>query len=243
VLVLSLWAGGLVILIRRRRFWWRAWLRPRAMVWAGMFAVAACAPIIIATMRPRPSFLLGLGVPLMACTGMSLFLLTRHLRLAPWPSLWLPLVMIGLLWIIPPHFARTATPPRRPVLTLIQRMSPYATLLQSPGTVFVQGAYPQEMRAYVGKGLCRAHDYAVLTRDWPVGTPLEQFLEERGVNALYRDDPILNWLERERPADALAFLGAQAPTGWRLLGHGNSPADRWQMYQRLTLQERPSFPR
>jgi hypothetical protein len=234
VLVLSLWVAGLVMLIRRWRFWWRAWLKRRAMIWAGMFAVAACAPIIITTMRPRPSFLLGLGIPLMAGTGMSVFILTRHLRLAPRISQWLPAMMIGLLWIVPTYVARTAAPPRQPVLSLIQRMSPYADLLQSRETVLVQGPYSWEIRAYVGKGLCWAHDYLVLTRDWPVGTPLERFLEEGGVNALYLDDSILDWLERGRPTDAVAFLQEEPPAGWRLLGHGNSPGDRWRMYHRPT---------
>src|SRR5262249_4142168 len=40
LLLIGVWIGGLIVLLRRPGFWWRAWLRTRFLGWVGMLAVA-----------------------------------------------------------------------------------------------------------------------------------------------------------------------------------------------------------
>jgi hypothetical protein len=221
----------MVALARNWRFWWRTWLEPRAPVWVGMLAVAAAAPLIISNVHPRPSYLFGLGVFLMAGTGMSVFILTRRFWLT-WPvSGWIQPVLAAVVLPAAPSFYLTGPLPQRPLYTLLRRMEPFTDVLQSPATVFVAGDYGEAVSIYVGRGKCRYLDNGTLTNDWPAGMPLQQVLTKAGVNALYLDNRILGWMEHERAREAQAFLGETPPAGWRRLGGGDIPGDRWRMYQ------------
>src|SRR5262249_44383567 len=113
VLVLAVWAAGLVFLVRERRSWWDFWLRERAFGWVAMLCVVAVAFVIIPAQRPRPSYLFSLSVYLMAGTGMFLFVLISRFRRLAWLSRGMPLVGLGLCMFVPGYYHAQPNEPLR----------------------------------------------------------------------------------------------------------------------------------
>jgi hypothetical protein len=234
VLVLAVWAAGLVCLVRDWRELWQTWIRPRAWGWVGMFAVAVVAVPVISTQRPRPSYLFGLSVLLMALTASSVWVLTRRWRATRWLAHGMPLVMAALVVLMPPYYRHAKSPAaranQRPLHDLTERLLPYEGCNPRKDTLAVMGDhYPFETSAYVWKGRCTGVGYGALENEWPAGKPLEQLLAERNVAVLYLNDRMLRHLESARAADAQAFLTAPPP-GWRRGGGSDAPGDRWRLF-------------
>lgn len=236
-LLLTCWTVGLVLLVRHRQFWWRAWLRKRCDVWVGMLAVAAVVPLVICTQRPRPSYLFGLSVLLMAITGMSAFIVAHHLRMPRSWRQWSPLaalMVIAIVLLLPRYFQ---TSPGllgpRPLATRLERLEPFSPLYREPAMKILQGEYAWEVNSYLGYGKCQSLANNVLRNDWPTGMPLEEFLDSQEFNAIYLEEFMLHWLQTERAADARSFLSAQSPREWQLLGNDETPGARWRLYQRV----------
>jgi hypothetical protein len=243
VLMLACWIAGLKGLVHDWGFWWNTWLRPRLWGWVGMLAVVAVTIPVITTQRPRPSYLFTLSVFVMAVTGMSLWIVTHRWRWTRRVSQWMPLVMASLTALVGPYYdpltadvpASVAARPPRPLHDLTRRLLPYEAALPRQGSVALVGDNAYQVSAYVWKGRLEAVDYGILERDWRAGTPLEQFLAERNVGAVYLSERMIRQLESQRPNEARAFLGDQLPPGWRELGGGDAPGDRWK----LVMQSEP----
>ncbi|NJR64234.1 MAG: hypothetical protein HC772_01135 [Leptolyngbyaceae cyanobacterium CRU_2_3] len=54
---------GLLVIYRDRLYWWRFWLKDRALGWMLLLSIAAVGFFVVIPMqRPRPSYLFGLTV-------------------------------------------------------------------------------------------------------------------------------------------------------------------------------------
>src|SRR5262249_19575057 len=158
----SIWLVGLCFLVKERRFWWRHWLRQRALTWVAMLAVAAVALVVIPTVRPRPSYLFPLSVHLMAITAISAFVILARWD---WPKRLrrgMPLVMVGGFLAVPSYFGEPAHRPPQRLQALIQCLKPFRELIASPQTVLLKGEYPEEVRNYLGHGACKSYCYSLL---------------------------------------------------------------------------------
>lgn len=227
-LLLSCWLAGLVALVWDWRFWWEAWLQPRAWGWLGMFAVAAVAIPVITTQRPRPSYLFGLSVFIMAATAMCFWMITYRWRWSRPLSRCLPLAMVTLIILVPPYFQPMAGRSYRPLRELVGRLQSF-DVAPAEGAVPLLGDYASELAAYVWKKRT-VLNYDILRTSWPAGMRLEQLLAERQVDLLYLNESMLEHLESEHGQDGAAFVSALPPAGWRLLGHGDIPGDRWRYF-------------
>ena len=235
-LVLSLITGsilalGLCLLYRDRRFWWERWLKDRALGWLAMLSVVAVAGLIIPTQRPRPAYLFGQGIVLMALTGMCLFAISHRLRRLPRLSKWLPMVMVTLLLVVPEHYRSDGS--ARPLLALYGRLAPFEAVFNPPDTVFLVSGYPLEIHEYVGHNYFTSplvnFDYTMLDGA-PADRPLPPFLDQRGVNLFYIDESL--WQKLSTNPAHRAFLAAPESAGWKILAGQETEAGRWMLVQK-----------
>lgn len=234
VLVGLVWCAGVFVLVRRRKEWWQTWLQPRAMSWCAMLAVSAVSIAVIATQRPRPSYLFGLSVTLMAATGACLMVLTARLRMPRWLVGIRPFAMVAFVLAAPMAYQHRDI--QRPWLQMfVQRMEPYRRLMTPPNVVVFQGEFAFEVMAYVVKAhhvhYTRAYDHRLL-REWPVDLSLAEFFEQRGIQLVHLSEYTLSLLEHERPGDAREFLAGQPVGDWQLLGCQNLRGNRFRIYHR-----------
>jgi hypothetical protein len=233
-LVGLVWCAGAYVLVRRREEWWQTWLQPRAMAWCAMLAVSAVSIAVIATQRPRPSYLFGLSITLMAATGTCLMVLAAKLRMPRWLAGMTPFAMIAFVLAAPLAYQhRDHQPPT--LQTLVQRMEPYKRLMAPRSAVIFQGEFAFEVLAYVVR-LERVHHTRIydhrLLREWPVDLSLAEFFEQRGVQLVHLSEYTLQMLEKERPGDAREFLAGEPVGDWQLLACQNLPYNRFRIYHR-----------
>jgi hypothetical protein len=229
----GIWLAGLCLLVKEWRFWWRQWLRERALTWAGMLSVAAVALVVIPTVRPRPSYLFQLSVLLMAITTMAAFVILARWN---WPTRLgraMPLVMAGAFLAVPSYFGEPAHRPPQRLHALIQCLRPFQELIASPHTVLLKGEYPEEVRNYLGHGACKSYSYSLLD-DWSGDVPLDAFLEKRGVNLFYLDEALMERLCK-RADTAGPFLSMTDSASWKLIGFEDVPGGRWKLFQRCEI--------
>src|SRR5262249_17632557 len=120
--------GG-VLCACRWRWWWENWLRERAFGWLVMAAFVPVSCMIIATQRPRPSYLFSLSLFIMAAAGMAAYVLVSHVPLARRLGALMPLVMIAACFLVKPYFGPAEDGlPRMPVRTAVERMLPFEPL-------------------------------------------------------------------------------------------------------------------
>jgi hypothetical protein len=204
------------------------------MGWLGMLAVIAVVPFVITTQRPRPSYLFALSVFLMAVTGMSLFVITRHWRRLHQTQCWFPLSALTIVFLVPSYFQPQSGDPQRPLHDLARRLKPFGAEVIRPKAKALLGDYCFELSAYVWNGRCEALDYGPILHDSLAGTSLESTLDERNIDLLYLNERILLTLEQTRPELVRALLRSDLPRGWLTLGSGDTPGDRWRLYRRAS---------
>lgn len=239
-LVLSIIVGGILVVglclvCRERQYWWTQWLRERALGWHAMLSVVAVSLVVIPIERPRPEYLYGLTIFLMAATGMSVFVIADR-----WPALkqqsrLMSAVMIVVLLVFPSHYAVSyygvpANVEARPLLQLYRRLTPFRDIIARRDTVLLTGSYSQELCNYIGHGLCKAFDYKILAKR-PTGARLEIFLDKRGITLFYVDENLLQTLQEDPIAQT--FLTAPDSVGWKLIAFQDGGGSRWMLFQKV----------
>jgi hypothetical protein len=229
LLLLAVWAAGAVLLVRDWGYWWGQWLRGRLLTWLALLCVAAVSVPVIATQRPRPSYLFPLGVLLMALTGVCVQVLVRRLGLTRRLGALMPAVMVALPLLVPCYFADPARRDRtQPLRAKVERLAPYQSLILASGTNFLAGDYSLEVFSYLGHARCQICDYGLLN-EWKPGRALAAFLDDRKVNLFYLDEHLLQDLSRD-PTNP--FAGNAGDAHWKLLACGDVPGDRWKLFRR-----------
>ncbi len=227
----SILAVGIFLLYRDRGFWWEYWLKDRALGWLAMLSVVAVAALIIPTQRPRPAYLFGQGIFLMALAGMCVFAISRRWPVVQNLSRWLPFVMVALLLLVPDHYR--ADGGGRPLLTLYERLAPFAAIFNRPDTVFLVSGYPIEVHDYVGHNYFTSplidFDYTILDKA-PADRPLPSFLDQLGVNLIYVDETL--WQKLSANPVHRPFLASPESAGWKVLGFQDTETGKWMLLQK-----------
>jgi hypothetical protein len=228
--LLAVWGVGLALLLRDRRAELRYYLRGRETVWLAMLCVAAVALPVIATQRPRPSYLFALGIVLMAGTGVCLTAIAgRFAALRRCAGLVAPVALACYLFS-PLHPTFAAVNPHTPLTDAIHRLRPYEPLMARPETRFLGGQYAFELLTYLGRHpQVHSFGYELLAKR-DAGESLDAFLERQGINLFYVDDDLLGKLEVDKTGYAKVLL-TPGQSHWKLIGSGDVPRDRWRLYR------------
>lgn len=224
---------GLMLLYRNRDYWWRFWLKERALGWLLLLPIAAlCILIIFPMQRPRPSYFFSLTFLLMALVGMSIFVITHRWRNANKLSIFLPFIMLALLIWVPNYYPNIATDRR--LLHFYRQFTPFQDVIARADTVFLVREYSFELCSYLRKAeSCQPLSYAGGTffANMSAGLPLEAYLEQQKVNLFYVDENLLAELKANPQATQL--LTKPLSVGWKLIAAQNLPGSTWKLFQKM----------
>jgi hypothetical protein len=211
-------AGG--VLLRRERASWAPRLRPQRWAWFLLGAVAVVVVcVILGVERPRPSYMFGLTVGVMAATGMAFAALLRDraTRVLALAAVGVPVLLVGFL---PRHYDASAP---RPLADLYHRLKPVAKRL-TKGTVVLPG-YEGETCLYLApRRPCRTTPFAAIASRASGEQSLAGVLRATGVEVFYADaattaqPAVAQLLKDPRPAGLrVARLGRDATGSWAVL--------------------------
>jgi hypothetical protein len=234
-LLMALIAAGVVTRTRERGVLGQS---PSGRRFIGWLALAPAAVVvlllIVPTQRPRPEYLYGLSLPIVAVGAWAADALLRRRGLLDDVSFWTPIAMVlpflayGTYFTPPPGQAAA-----RPLLETIRRLEPYHDRISAPGTVFLTGQHAFSLGGYMVSPRVepppRVLGNEVLSRLGDT-EPVEAFLERFGVNLFYLDEGVSaklrsNLLHR-------TFLDSLGANGWRTLASEWAGADEWLLIGR-----------
>ncbi len=235
ITLVVLLAVGAIVLYRDRRYWWPHWLRQRAWGWVALASLAAGVLVSMLVIRPRPEYLYGPALLLMAGSGMGVAAIARRWTKLQRAHVLTPPLMAGALLLAPMYYAEYSVEggrvANRPLLREYRRIDPLGEAIAMPGTVFMKGHYSTDIWNYVFKqGPLKVIEYHGLG-DRSADTPLEAFLDRRGVTVFYLDEGLLADLEREPLAQR--FLVAPESVGWEVIGSQNDADSRWMLLRKV----------
>jgi hypothetical protein len=212
VAVILFCAGGLTLLWRDRRRWWRTWIRERAWGWVALIGLGATAAVVMIWERPRPGYAFGGTVLILALVGMSAMAFAGRWPILRRAGAAIPIAAILLLILVPARYTSGyLTPqdgrPGRPIKRMVDRLYPIRDRLD--------GRRVRLLATYAGAGCnyvasedpCKAIFWKrILARD--PGTTVAQALERQGTSLVYVDED-----DMRDPARAAATHEAEA-AGW-----------------------------
>ena len=220
-LLAGIWILGLVRSPLRWTYWWER-IQPRAWIWMALFSFAPMCAFIVATQRPRPSYLFSLSVLIMAITGLLVesvlgpAVLSRSKTFAP-------LIVAAVLIVTPRYYYNSEHQSPRTLLSYYRALKPFAARL-GPGQVILMPGY-----GYAGE-LCNRfsqpqtppcggldyHDYA----------SLREILARKKVNLVYVDEPML---QEKATAD---FAETAVSQGWNCIALRLVSGNRSMLFER-----------
>ena len=217
--------------IKARRRWSTFYperIRPHAWTFIAMLCVAAVTPLVIATQRPRPSYLFSLSILFLSCIGLSLELIFGAEFLKRFNWAW-PVIAISLVLGFPRFFPPLQRDDYQPLLGMYRNLTPFQEKL-GPGVVVVTPGYGTELCNYFappGKGVCNGVFYYGLgtMRD---GATVQEALAANKARLFYADAAMLN----EPPV--VDFVAHASAWGWQPIGQNGPSGKRW-----LLLEQQP----
>jgi hypothetical protein len=226
-LVLSfvvLWVvmAGLAVISHEREFWRRV-LAPRT--WAGIVlaAVAITTLVVALTQRPRPEYMYGLTVGLLALIGFCVSALLRHLRATAFVAPLACGVTVALCVALPSYYHRGPQPLR----DALDRLQVIRRGLQEPGSVLVTSGYNFEICAFLAETFdrhCTSPSWPMLRAQVSSGRPIRDVLDQAGATAIYAD-PLL----QADPAMVRLLGSAAGSSEWRQIAAGVGTDGRWSV--------------
>lgn len=230
-LVLAAWGFGLLCLWRGRAWWGGGSASPSQLAWAGIVAVAAVAPIVILTQRPRPSYLFTLGIGMMALTGLCAWAATNRWGLASRVRNIAPVLAIAVVLFTPGYYRARTAHDYRPMASALERLRPHAEDLSRRGV----RAFTPDGVAGVGVYLTgQPGDFAEFTTvcgRWPASETFAECLKREKIDLLYLDEHALTQLATTRMEQARAFVEGQNTPGWVRVAGSDKAGERWRYYR------------
>ncbi len=224
ILLLALLVVGAIVL---REDWqrWKALIVAQRWAWIALAAIALVVlAVVVFTQRPRPSYMFGLSIGLIALSMLSLAVLARRLRLTRWTATGAALLPVVLFFALP--FRWDDTP--RPLANAYDRIS---DALEPVGSgeepeVLVSSVAAASLCRYVhSNDPCKGLDFNSTAAGTNTGRALGDALDEVGATVLY-----LNSYAEWGPRVA-QFL--EDPEGWELIGRSEQGDPRpWALLVR-----------
>jgi hypothetical protein len=230
-LILSLLLIGLFALggwaIRREATFWRDWAAPRAWLLLGFGAVAITTAIVVLTERPRPEYMYGLTVAVMALAGVCFTAVLRRRNAMRFAGIGAAALTLGLIVAVPDYYHKGP----RPVHDAIERLKPVTSQLQKPGSVLIASRFNSEICLYLAASFdrdCTSPEWLVLEAKLAAGAPIGAILDQYRATVIYADPVLLG-------DPAIAKLAA-APLryGWRQLAGGIGDGGPWRVLVRAS---------
>lgn len=210
----------------------KEWLlyRQRYFCVLAMGASACCSLFVMLMQRPRPSYILTLGVSIIALTAFCCWRLVRTLKLRL-PAAILPAVMILMVAFASPYYA-TASANRRVIFDYYTFLAPFKPLFKQTQGAIMLPDHGIDMDLYVIGG--KACDHFKYWRSFSSlgGTPksateLGNALDSEFANyVLFAEDNI------DQPSVS-DFMRNANSNGWRNIGLQRTPGKRFALFQRI----------
>lgn len=238
----ALLAVGAVILVgaagvvgwRDRHFWWRAWIARRRWGWVLLGGSALSSVVVMLMQRPRPAYLLSLGVTLQILVAMAAWVLVcraggrrrRSIRRAEWV---LPIVAVLAIAVVPPHYRlgyqhHPDGYEGQPVADQVRHLTPYRDRFAEE-TVLVRW-HSRVTCGFVMAAPCRSEGWVGMAAlDLPAEPHAEDVagsLEEHGVDYVYVERVL------SRQPGFRVLVADPKRYGWERLAGG----DGWQLLAR-----------
>jgi len=200
-----------------------------------IYVCMTCVVIaVIATQRPRPSYLFSFTVCIIALVGMSIDLLTQRFKRAKNVTG----LLVGLLVLVFAPFYQSDNTSGRPLYENLSRLQPYRAQLVATKNKILIGDYAGELNNYLQFdpkfpntnpspviSSAQIYDYSAL-KSWDRREPLQAFLEREGFDFIFIQPRLMSELQNV-PASA-ALLKGDCHLKWTRL---NSIADKdWALF-------------
>lgn len=225
-------AAGIVTRLRGRSPAGGGRMDQRVIGWLTLGPAAAVALLLIVpTQRPRPEYLYGLSLPIVAAAAWAADTLIRRWRLGDALRLCMPaLILISFPAYGAYYVPSPGTGPSRPLLETVRRLEPYADRISAPGAVFLAGEHSFSLGGYLVRPRVDPRPRVLGTETFSqLGEiePVEAFLERFAVTLVYLDEGMVSKL-RSNPVHR-TFLEASGMSGWRALASGSNGASSWML--------------
>jgi hypothetical protein len=219
VIVLTGMIAGLAVMAGERKFW-RRLLAPNVWAFIVLGAVAITMLVVALTQRPRPEYMYGLTVGLIALAGLCTSALLRRLGGTQFIAALAVGLTVGLCVALSSYYHRGPMP----LHDAVSRLQVIRGLLRQQGSVLVTSGYNTEICSYLGRaydGYCTSPSWPTLRARVAPGRPIRDVLNEANATAIYADpllqtDPVI-----------MKLLTSPRSAGWRQVAAGTTPGDRW----------------
>ena len=188
-------------------------------------ALAVTALSVALTQRPRPEYIYGMTVGIVALSGLCVAALSRSLKLERWTA---PLALgAGVVFLV--AFPTFYHPSPRPLHDALRRLEPVRRALQQPSSVLVASGYNFEICAYLAETYahrCTSPDWSTVGASARRLGSANQALLQAKATVVYADPPL--------QADPLLMrvLASPRSTGWRQVAAGTGNDGRWSVLMR-----------
>ena len=186
--------------------------------------------LIVPTQRPRPEYLYGLSLPIVAAAAWAADTLIRRWGLADALRLCMPAAILvsfpayGTYYVPPPGKA-----PSRPLLETVRRLEPYADRISAPGAVFLAGEHSFSLGGYLVRPRVDPRPRVLGNETFSQlgeGEPVEAFLERFAVTLVYLDEGVGLEAPLESRSTGPSWT-ASGTNGWRTLASRIEAAGAW----------------
>jgi hypothetical protein len=234
ILALLLAAGIVAQLRDRSRIDGRGASGP-VVGWLALVPAALVALfLIVPTQRPRPEYLYGLALPIVAAAAWAADTLVRRwglldlLRLSMPAAILLAFPAYGTYFVPPPGKA-----PARPLLEAVRRLEPCADRISAPGAVFLAGEHSFSLGGYLVRPRVDPKPRVLGTETFSQlgdSERVDAFLGRFEVTLVYLDEGVVSKLS-SNPLHR-AFLEGLGTNGWQTLASGQTAGSRWLLLAR-----------
>ncbi len=237
-----MWGAGIVVLLRSRSWHEREWLASRSAAWIALFGLACVAFPVTVAYRPRPCFMLGFGVALVALTGLCVWVLATQLRAITLLRLCAPIAAVVLI-TIHPTFAEEHKGGVRLTRDAITRLQPHHSEIVAAGTTLVGSSNAISLYVLPEANIRRSLNDAISERqpniiqfaslelEWQSGEQLHALLTRIQADYFYADERLVSWLKQHRLSEARLFLDGQHAPGWQRIEGDDTAGRRWRFYR------------
>jgi hypothetical protein len=227
--LLILAAGGVAIR-REPQFWRREWLPSH--VWVVVMFVAEAITslfVVLIEQRPRPEYMYGLTVGLLALVGVCFMASLRRFAVMRFVAPLALALTVALVIVLPSYYSKGP----RPLLDAVNRTKVVRSALQQPGSVLIAAQFTVdfEICAYLADTYarhCTSPNWPALQAQLAGGKPIQTVLNRAKATAIYAESLLL-----DTPAIA-RLVATPRRYGWRQVASGDGESGPWHVLVRAS---------
>jgi len=194
-----------------------------------MFAAEAVTSlfVVLVEQRPRPEYMYGLMVGLLALTGVCFTALLRRFAVMRFVAPVALGLTLGLVIVLPSYYSRGP----RPLYDAVNRLKVARSRLQRPGSVLITANDNFEICAYLADTYarhCTSPSWSGLQAQLARGTSIQKVLSSVGATAIYAESLLLS-----DPA-IVQLVATPQRYGWRQITGGTGEAGPWHVLVRAS---------